>query len=163
MKNLIAVLCCLATLVPGVATACEMLLLEGKPSFPWPLQGRLVAGFGMRLHPLLNMKKMHPGVDLAADISTPVQASRGGRVVMAAYDGDYGNTITVDHGNGWETLYAHLQRFAPKSGEGDCVKAGEVIGFVGMTGLTQGPHVHFELRRHGVAVNPVDFLPGRTP
>jgi murein DD-endopeptidase MepM/ murein hydrolase activator NlpD len=101
---------------------------------------------------------MHPGIDLRGEIGTPVLASQSGRISGRKHMGDYGNTITIDHGDGWETIYAHFQRFAVELG--DCVQVGDVVGFIGMTGLIAEPHVHFEIWRDGYTVDPADFLPG---
>lgn len=161
MKCAVAVLCCLAALVPGLATACEMPDIAGKPAFRWPLKLPVTAEYGEKFHPLLQLKRWHPGIDIAAPVGTPVSAAMPGRVSKAAYIGDYGNSSTIDHGGGWVTSYSHLQRFSVR--EGDCVPSGGEIGKVGATGLVEGPSLHFEIRRDGRAVDPTDFLPGRSP
>jgi murein DD-endopeptidase MepM/ murein hydrolase activator NlpD len=121
-----------------------------------PVRGKdvhLAAGFGMRMHPLLNLPRLHMGVDWAAAIGTPVIAAGRGRVVAAGMDGAYGNRVIIDHGAPWQTLYSQLASFSVR--EGDCVGAGTVIGAMGATGLSAGPHLHFEVRHHGEPVDPL--------
>ena len=114
---------------------------------------RLTSGFGLRLHPLLNERRMHTGIDWAAPTGTPVSAAGKGRVVSAGREGFYGNKVVIDHGGGWQTVYAQLDRFSVKAG--DCVDAKAEIGAVGSTGLSSGPHLHFEILREGQAVDPM--------
>lgn len=116
----------------------------------WPALGMLSSPFGPA-HPL--------GIDVAAPPGTPVYAANAGQISFAGGNPccSYGYHIIIDHGNGYETLYAHLADFAV--GVGGYVNAGDVIGYIGMTGRTTGPHVHFELRRNGVYQNPLNFLP----
>jgi murein DD-endopeptidase MepM/ murein hydrolase activator NlpD len=113
----------------------------------------LTSGFGMRLHPLLNVRRMHAGIDWAAPPGTPVIAAAGGRVVSARASGEYGWAVIIDHGAGWRTLYAHLSAFDVR--EGDCVAALAVIGKSGATGLSTGPKLHFEVHRNGQAIDPL--------
>jgi murein DD-endopeptidase MepM/ murein hydrolase activator NlpD len=159
MKRWIVGLCVIAGLFPSVAFGCDMPAIDGKPAFRWPLNWPMTAAFGEKFHPLLQLKLWHPGIDIAAPVGTPVSAALPGRVSKAAYIGDYGNSITIDHGGGWETSYSHLQRFSVR--EGDCVPSGGEIGKVGATGLVEGPNLHFEIRRDGRTVDPTNFLPGR--
>ena len=97
--------------------------------------------FGMRIDPILNTRRMHPGVAWLADRGTPVVAASAGKVLSASVMGEYGNTVIIDHGGGWHTLYAHLERLQVK--EGDCVEALMVIAAVGSTGLVAGPRLYF--------------------
>jgi murein DD-endopeptidase MepM/ murein hydrolase activator NlpD len=115
---------------------------------------RLVSGFGFRYHPLLNMRRMHTGVDWAAPIGTPIMASGNGVVEEAKYKGDYGNYVRISHANGYTTAYGHMSRFGPGIGVGAKVRQGQVIGYIGMTGLTQGPHVHYEVLINSRHVDP---------
>ena len=96
---------------------------------------------------------MHTGVDWAAPHGTPVIAAGRGRVSAAGTDGAYGNRVIIDHGGAWQTLYSQLASFSVR--EGDCVQAGTIIGGVGTTGLSTGPHLHFEVRRNGEPVDPL--------
>jgi murein DD-endopeptidase MepM/ murein hydrolase activator NlpD len=118
-----------------------------------PVPGGVSSGFGMRFHPILNYSRMHQGVDLRASYGTPIVAVSDGRVELAGWHGGHGNTVELNHGGGMETLYGHMSRIAVRAGER--VRRGEVIGYVGSTGLSTGPHLHFEVHRNGAAVNPL--------
>lgn len=108
-----------------------------------------------RLHPVLQVERPHHGVDFAAPAGTPVRAAGDGVVARAGWDGDYGNQIELRHENGWSTMYAHLKGIASHVRPGARVKQGEVIGWVGQTGLATGPHLHFALFRNGQYQNPL--------
>jgi murein DD-endopeptidase MepM/ murein hydrolase activator NlpD len=122
----------------------------------WPVAGRLVSGFGNRLHPILGYVRAHSGVDLAAPNGTPIFAADGGEVLQASYSGGYGNSVLIYHGGGFATFYGHMSGFAVSQGQ--MVKRGQVIGYVGATGLATGPHLHFEVRINGIAQNPLGYL-----
>ncbi|MCE5329158.1 peptidoglycan DD-metalloendopeptidase family protein [bacterium] len=122
----------------------------------WPVAGALVSGFGNRMHPILGYVRFHSGIDLAAPRGTPIVAADGGQVIQASYDGGYGNSILIYHGGSFATFYGHLSGFAV--GAGQMVKRGQVIGYVGSTGLATGPHLHFEVRINGAAQNPLGYL-----
>ncbi|MCZ8132771.1 MAG: M23 family metallopeptidase [Steroidobacteraceae bacterium] len=123
-----------------------------------PLQfSRISSGFGMRWHPVLNRMRAHKGVDYAAPIGTPIRAAGDGRVSFRGVKGGYGNTIVLQHSNGVETLYAHLHRFPKGVVVGKRVKQGDLIGYVGMSGLATGPHLHYEYRVNGVHRNPASI------
>ena len=107
-----------------------------------------------RLHPILNTIRAHQGVDYAAPIGTPVRAAGDGKVLFAGVRGGYGNLVELDHSRGITTVYGHLSRFARGLRAGQRVSQGEVIAFVGMTGLATGPHLHYEYRVNGVFQNP---------
>ena len=107
-----------------------------------------------RMHPILNTIRAHKGVDYAAPIGTPVRAAADGRVLFAGVRGGYGNLVELDHSRGITTVYGHLSRFAHGLRAGQRVSQGEVIAFVGMTGLATGPHLHYEYRVDGVFKNP---------
>ncbi len=128
----------------------------GNGSLHRPVPGAITSGYGRRLHPILNYYRTHTGADFHAASGTPIEAAASGAVVWAGARGGYGNCVIIDHGNGLATLYAHQSRLAVS--DGDTVKAGEVIGYVGSTGLSTGPHLHFEVRRQGEPVNPVAYL-----
>jgi len=121
-------------------------------SFLRPVGGRITSGFGYRVHPILKVRKFHTGVDIGAPSGTPIKAAADGTVIHAARWGGYGNCIIIDHGGGVSTLYAHCSSLAV--GTGRQVKQGQVVGYVGSTGLSTGPHLHFEVRRNGTPVNP---------
>lgn len=125
---------------------------------------RISSGFSLaRLHPILNLIRAHKGVDYAAPIGTPVYAAGSGRVKFRGEMGGYGNVIQIEHGNGIMTVYGHMSRFG-NAREGGHVERGETIGYVGMTGLATGPHLHFEFRVNGQYVDPQKIkLPDATP
>jgi murein DD-endopeptidase MepM/ murein hydrolase activator NlpD len=126
-----------------------------------PVDGaRLTSGFGMRFHPILNYSRMHQGVDFGAEWGSPVVAAATGKVSFAGPHGGHGNYIMVQHNKDLATAYAHLSRFAVKPGQS--VTQGQVIGYVGSTGLSTGPHLHYEVWLRGQATNPqtIKFLGG---
>ncbi len=114
-------------------------------------------GFGMRLHPVLRIYKLHEGLDIIADVGTPVYAGGDGVVEYAGRSGGgYGIMIEISHGYGYTSLYAHLDKVLLK--EGQRVKRGDLIGRSGRTGLVSGPHLHYEVRRNGMRQNPIDYF-----
>ena len=121
-----------------------------------PVSGRISSTFGMRRHPLLGFLRMHKGLDLAAPHGTPIYAPVAGRVVMAARNRGYGNFIKLDHSSGISSGYGHLSRFAVRAGQQ--VSRGQIIGYVGSTGMSTGPHLHFEVRRGGAQVDPAKIM-----
>jgi len=122
-----------------------------------PLEGAaLTSGFGMRTHPVLGGRRQHTGIDLAAPTGTPVYATADGIVSRADWYSSYGLYISVEHGASMQTRYAHLSRLAVASG--DSVKKGDLIGYVGSTGRSTGPHLHYEVRVEGLAVNPIPYM-----
>jgi murein DD-endopeptidase MepM/ murein hydrolase activator NlpD len=120
-----------------------------------PISGaRLTSGFGMRRHPLLRYSKMHTGVDFGAPTGTPIRAAGSGIVDLAGRHGTYGNTIVLKHGPKYKTLYAHMSRLAAGIRAGSRVNQGQVIGYVGTTGRSTGPHLHYEVRVNDRPLNP---------
>lgn len=116
---------------------------------------RISSGFNLaRRHPVLNTIRAHRGVDFAAPVGTPIRAAGSGRVQFRGVKGGYGNTVILSHAGGVTTLYAHMSRYAKGLRVGDRVQQGQVIGYVGMTGLATGPHLHYEYRVNGVHRNP---------
>lgn len=128
----------------------------GTPCEARPVPGAIVSGFGPRYHPILHYNRMHNGADMSGGSGTPIHACRGGVVVIAGSQGGYGNVVVIDDGGGMGTLYAHQARVAVSVG--DVVKAGDVIGYVGSTGMSTGPHLHFEVRLSGNPVDPAAYL-----
>ncbi len=116
----------------------------------WPLDGLLTSGFGYR------WGRMHEGIDIAVSEGTPIRAAKGGTVILASYNGGYGNYTCIDHGSGLSTCYAHQSAFAASSGQS--VSQGQVIGYSGNTGSSTGPHLHFEVRVNGAAQDPMGYL-----
>ena len=126
-----------------------------KPLLRTPIDGaRLSSGFGMRLHPILGYTRMHQGIDFAAPSGTEIYAAGDGAVVQVGRVNGYGNYVEIKHNEQYTTAYAHLSAFARGLKEGDRVRQGEVIGYVGMTGSATGPHLHYEVHDHGAAVDP---------
>ncbi len=123
-----------------------------------PVNGRISSPFGLRTDPLSGAHRHHGGLDLAAPAGTPVLGAGAGVVVRAENAGNYGNLVVLDHGDGLETRYAHLNDIEVKVG--DRVEAGTPVGSVGDTGRTTGPHLHFEVRRNGSAENPLRVVKG---
>ena len=119
---------------------------------------RLTSDFGMRWHPILGGRREHDGVDLGAAVGTPVYATADGIVSRADWFGGYGLCIDLEHGAQLETRCGHMSRLAVASGQ--MVHKGDVIGYVGTTGRTTGPHLHYEVRVGGIAVNPIPYLQG---
>jgi len=117
--------------------------------------GRFTSGFGNRRHPLLRRTRMHTGVDWAAPSGTPILAAGDGTIEIAERHGGYGNYVRIRHANGFATAYGHMTRFAPGSKPGAHVKQGQIIGFVGSTGRSTGPHCHFEVLVNNKFVNPM--------
>lgn len=118
-----------------------------------PVSGSITSRFGMRYHPILHKTKLHTGVDFGAASGTPIRAAAGGVVIASCYLRGYGNTVIIDHGGGVTTLYGHMSAFGVSDGR--AVSQGQVIGRVGSTGFSTGPHLHFEVRRNGTPVNPL--------
>ncbi|HSY77531.1 MAG TPA: M23 family metallopeptidase [Bacteroidia bacterium] len=118
---------------------------------------RIASGFGMRIDPVYGTPKMHKGLDFAAPQGTPIYATANGTVAVAGFtDGGYGNHVEINHGYGYETIYGHMVKVKVHSGER--VTRGEVIGWVGSTGKSTGPHCHYEIHVNGEAVDPVYFF-----
>ncbi len=126
-----------------------------KPS-GWPVSGRITSSFGLRRSPTGRGTEFHTGVDIAAPHGATIRATGAGRVVSAGWQGGYGRTVVIDHGYGYRTLYAHASRLTV--GTGERVSRGTVVGYVGTTGRTTGPHVHYEVFYRGENVNPTPFL-----
>lgn len=130
-----------------------------------PIDGaRISSGFGMRRHPILGFSRMHKGLDFAAPTGTPIMAAGDGVVVEAGRKGNFGITVVLRHPNEHRTLYAHMSRIARGVTPGVRVKQGQVIGYVGSTGMSTGPHLHYEVLYRGKHVNPASVVspPGRT-
>ncbi len=120
-----------------------------------PVPGAVSSGFGKRVHPISGGIKMHNGVDMNAAHGQPIVAAGAGTVILSGVKGGYGNTVMIDHGGGMVTLYAHQSKLGVSVGEQ--VSAGQVIGWIGSTGNSTGPHLHFEVRINGTPRNPVNY------
>jgi murein DD-endopeptidase MepM/ murein hydrolase activator NlpD len=126
---------------------------ESKGALSRPVNGPVTSGFGGRRHPILGYVRMHSGLDFKASYGTPIYAVTDGVIAYAGRKGGYGNFVQINHGSGLASGYGHMSRFATSSGQR--VRRGQIIGYVGSTGLSTGPHLHYELYRGGRAVNPM--------
>lgn len=123
-----------------------------------PVNGIMLSGFGMRYHPILKYRRMHEGLDFRADVGTKVHATGDGVVKYAKRKGTFGLLLIIDHGFGMETYYAHLSAIRKGIEPGTKVKRGELVAYSGNSGLTEGPHLHYEVHRNGKAVDPLNYL-----
>ncbi len=130
-------------------------LWAATPSI-WPVKGWLTSGFGNRLSPFTGDIAMHNGIDIASHRDTPIVASAAGVVSYEGFDSGLGKVVKINHGYGIQTMYGHLSKTAVKIGQR--VKRGDVIGYVGNTGLSTGPHLHYEVYVHDVPVNPMRYI-----
>ena len=129
--------------------------LASMPSI-WSVVGFISSSFGGRSSPFGGGGQFHKGLDISNRMGTPVLAPAQGAVILAARDGAYGNSVEINHGGGIVTKYGHMQRWAVQPGQ--WVKRGEIIGYIGMSGRTTGPHLHYEVRLNGVPVNPMRYI-----
>ncbi len=118
----------------------------------------VASGYKMRMHPILKINKFHKGMDFTAPKGTPVYASGDGKIYRAQRSSTFGKVIYIDHGYGYKTIYAHLSKMEVKRGE--TIKRGDLIGYVGNTGLSVAPHLHYEVHKNDVALNPINFYYG---
>lgn len=128
----------------------------GKMEWPAPGYNTITSKFGYRIHPILKVKKLHTGLDIRVPTGGNIVAAAAGTVIYSGSLGGYGNTIMIDHGGGIVTLYAHNSRLVAK--EGEIVKRGDIISKAGSTGMSTGPHLHFEVRKNGVYQDPLTWL-----
>ena len=129
---------------------------EGAMKWPLPGYTRLSSQFGRRVHPVTKVVKNHTGIDIPAPTGTTIVAAKGGTVIVAGVQGGYGNTVVISHGGGITTLYGHCSKLLVKNGQQ--VKAGATIAKVGSTGVSTGPHLHFEVRKNGTPVQPTSYF-----
>jgi len=140
----------------------ERMIMErglGKHAIPsgWPVRsGYITSGFGYRMHPILKKYHLHSGVDFAGKRGTPIFATADGVVISSGWESGYGRIVKIRHMDGLVTCYAHNQKNLVK--KGDLVKKGQMIAKLGSSGRSTGPHVHFEVRRHGKAINPMNYV-----
>lgn len=129
--------------------------LAATPSI-WPTTGPISSGFGWRNAPIEGASETHQGIDIASNIGVPVVAAADGKVVKSGWEAGYGNIVQLDHGNGIETIYGHNSQLVVTTGQS--VKKGQLIAYVGSTGVSTGPHVHYEVRVNNSAVDPMKYL-----
>jgi murein DD-endopeptidase MepM/ murein hydrolase activator NlpD len=122
----------------------------------WPVDGRLMSHFGRRSDPFSGEGAFHAGVDISAARGTPIKATASGIVTVAAWAGDYGRLVIIDHGNGFQTYYAHLSRVDVI--EGQTIRVGDSVGKAGATGRATSSHLHYEVRRRHIPVNPYQYM-----
>ena len=146
----------LVLFIPGARMRAEDLKLALGELFIYPVRGRITSRFGWRNDPISGVRRFHAALDLAAPAGTVVKAAMDGRVSTIGVNATYGNFIILNHGNGYQTLYAHLNVVQVK--KGDTVNQGSRIGEVGSTGYSTGPHLHFAVYKNGSAVNPLEDL-----
>ena len=147
------------SLTPAPAGAFAALGMPSKVSIPsrMPVEGvNLTSGYGMRWHPVVGGRRAHKGVDLAGPIGTPIHASADGVVSKAEWFSSYGLYVSLEHGGDIQTRYGHMSRLNVAAGQR--VRKGDVIGFIGSTGRSTGPHLHYEVRIAGEAVNPIPYM-----
>ena len=128
---------------------------EVESGLAMPAQGPITSYFGYRYHPILHFTRFHAGVDIGAAWGSPVVAAGDGRVLGAGWGGGYGREVEIAHGGGLVSLYGHMSQIVAQPGS--LVRRGELIGYVGSSGLSTGPHLHFEVRQGGTPVNPLDI------
>jgi murein DD-endopeptidase MepM/ murein hydrolase activator NlpD len=133
----------------------QSILLSSTPSI-WPVRGYLSGGFGNRIDPFTGQRDFHPGIDVSTPIGTKIFAPADGVVISTANQGAYGNSIVIDHGYGVMTRYGHLEGYAVKPGQK--VRRGDLIAYVGSTGRSTGPHLHYEVWVRDQAQNPIHFI-----
>lgn len=133
-------------------------LAAATPSI-WPVPGWLSSAYGTRRDPFTGDKDFHPGLDISADYGQPIHATADGTITSASASGAYGNLVVIDHGYGITTRYGHLSRFAVMNGQQ--IRRGDVIGYVGSTGRSTSPHLHYEILVNGQLTNPLKLLAGR--
>jgi len=127
--------------------------------FKWPLRGRLTSGFGVRRSPYNNKMEFHTGVDIAAPVGRKFASAEDGKVIFVGRKGGYGLVIIIEHSNGYTTLYAHCLIGLVRKGQ--YVRKGQIIGKIGESGITTGPHLHFEIRKNNFAIDPTTLINNR--
>jgi len=142
---------------PTVVPQATAVALGKGIQFAWPARGIISSPFGPRIHPIHRVPSFHAGIDIVLAEGTRVYAAAPGRIVTAGWEGGYGLLAVVDHGDGYSTYYAHLSQLLVSVGQ--FVEIGQTIARSGNTGLSTGPHLHFEIRRDGTPMDPLFFLP----
>lgn len=133
----------------------DLMRIDNGPSI-YPTFGRISDGWGTRIHPFYDRLAFHYGLDFANKIGTPIYATSDGEIILTGYDPEYGKLIKIKHANNFETRYGHLYNFQVSIG--DKVRKGQIIAFMGSTGMSTGPHLHYEVIQNGIKVNPANYL-----
>jgi len=131
-------------------------IIAGTGQMMWPAPGRVLSGFGYRRNPMWGGSQYHTGIDIGASYGEPVRSADNGEVIFSGWWDGYGKAVVLDHGGGVSTVYGHMSRIYVEAGQK--MEKGQVIGLVGSTGFSTGPHLHFEVRRNGKPVDPMGFL-----
>lgn len=126
----------------------------------WPVEGRITSSFGMREHPKTGAKDFHSGIDIATDPGSPVRTTADGIISFAGWSGGNGNLVVIEHGYGFSSFYAHNKQVSVKVGQK--VKRGDIISYIGSTGNSTGPHLHYEVWHNGKSINPLTYIEGRS-
>lgn len=142
--------------IPNPATV-PPLFPTVEPRFVWPVRGSVSSPFGPRIHPIYGVPSFHTGIDLAVPEGTPVRAARAGTITYSGWENGFGLLVVIYHGDGYESYYGHLSKLLVSAGQS--VSAGEIVALSGTTGLSTGPHLHFEVRYYGSPVDPRPLLP----
>jgi len=145
-------------IVAETARQAAVLTTPSTLGYVMPTAGAVGSGFGPRMHPILGYARMHNGLDMSGSTGQPIVSANSGRILYAGWRGGYGNAVIIDHGAGVTSLYAHMSSIEATAGHS--VGRGERIGAIGSTGLSTGPHLHFEIRVNGEPVDPLRYLPG---
>jgi murein DD-endopeptidase MepM/ murein hydrolase activator NlpD len=160
LRSTTAIACTLLLAPAAIAEPCGTADFNGDIAglrLGRPATGPIAAGFGMQMHPLLRVQKQHYGVDFAGSTGDLVMAPAKGQIAFAGRKGEYGNAITIDHGRGLVTVYGQLSGFVVQE-IGECVEAGAAIGYIGSTGLSSGPQLHFEVIVDGKHLDPAPIV-----
>lgn len=144
----------MGTRITKAVIGCAILIISGNAT------AQMTSGFGSRTDPFHGKMRNHSGVDLASPTGTPIRATADAYVGRAEKAGGYGNLVELNHGRGYQTRYAHMHKILVRPGQ--YVRRGTVIGLVGSTGRSTGPHLHYEVRFNGKAIDPTPFMKGRT-
>ena len=143
--------------IPHLSESTGRSFKLARGAFIWPVMGRISSRFGWRNHPIKNKREFHSGLDIAVPLGIEIRAAASGKVIQSGWINGFGKTVTIEHGNGVQTLYAHNSRLLIKKGRQ--VKVGDVIALAGSTGLSTGSHLHFGLLVNDKAINPLNYLP----
>jgi murein DD-endopeptidase MepM/ murein hydrolase activator NlpD len=145
-----------STLIQQKVGVKSGIVFRGNGQFLFPAGGEITSGFGWRMHPILGYERFHSGMDFGSDYGSPIYAAEAGVVLFAGWYGGYGNTVIIDHGSGLTTLYGHASEIYVA--EGQSVTRGQPVAAIGSSGLSTGPHLHFEVRANGDPVDPAAYL-----